>query len=56
MAEELLAEVLLTRVELLPGVKNEDLPKGDPNGKGEYGDCLLGGDEPCPDMLDLEAL
>lgn len=42
------------RVELLLGVINEDLSNGDPNGKGEYGDCLCGGEEPSPLMSKSE--
>ena len=31
--------------------ERSDIPSGEPKGKGEYGDCLNGGDDPSPAMI-----
>lgn len=34
--------------------ERSDIPSGEPNGKGEYGDCLYGGDDPPSPAMILE--
>ena len=52
------AGVLVPMFRLLLGLvvdefatERSDIPRDDPKGKGEYGDCLNGGDDPSPSIF-----